>query len=146
MAVSLIGNFTEMYMAQWVWLNTLSLAKHFGWEPVGTSPHPRMGSDYEGYEFSAYQEVSRADAKRLANAIEKALNEFTQRGWHSLDDVELSPNDLVAVPATFGIRFVSTFDVPERDFAMCPRGTLVDWCEQLRHLIALCRESDFMIG
>lgn len=146
MAVNLIGVYRDLYMPQWLWVNTLSLARHFGWEPRGTSPVREMGYTDEGYEFSAYQHVSSGDAHHLAEALEIARAEFASRNWHTFDETEAAPGDLVAVPATFGLKYTWTHPAPKNDFAMCTRELLALWYRDLGCLITICREGEFMIG
>ncbi|NWG18818.1 MAG: hypothetical protein HXY39_00680 [Chloroflexi bacterium] len=59
------------------WSEVLSLARSAGWEPVGTGP-PRgvLKADWSGTYFSNDgQLVYARDAKRLADALERAIAE-----------------------------------------------------------------------
>lgn len=62
--------FTEVY-----WNLMLEIAKHFGWEAIGTdSPQSVSREDWDGsYDSNDGQEVSLRDASALANAVKLAL-------------------------------------------------------------------------
>ncbi len=145
MAVQLTGDSRTVYMPQWEWLNTLSLAKCFGWTPRGTSPNREMGHTDEGYVFSAYQEVSGGDAHHLANALEQAVAELVDRGWSAVDADAVCPGDLVRVPHTFGVKCIFAYPAPQDEPVLCSREMLATWCHDLKSLVALCREGSFRI-
>lgn len=145
MAVSLLGVSKHLYMLQSQWVNVLSLARHFGWEPQGAMPRRDLGFSDEGYEFSAYQQVADEDAGAFADALERARGEFVRRGWDEADGSEIEACD-VAVPATFGLRYVHGHPVPQDDFAMCSKKMLAALCQQAGGLITLCREGGFVIA
>lgn len=145
MSVVLSGDLRVVYMPQWEWLNTLSLAKNFGWAPRGTSPNRELGYTDEGYEFSAHQEVSGGDAHHLANALERAMGQFVDRGWSAVDAERASPSDLVIVPATFGVKYIFAYAAPPDKPVMCSREMLATWYRALESLVTLCREGSFRI-
>lgn len=145
MAVILLGTRQDIYMSQWKWVNTLSLARHFGWEPRGATPRRNLGFADDDYEFSAYQQVAEDDAADFADAIERATIEFANRGWDTAEAETVQTCD-VAVPATFGLKCVHTWPAPQGDFAMCSRQMLAEWCEALKRLVSLCRDGGFVIS
>ena len=73
------------------WRDILSLAESYGWEPIGTGP-PRgvkkakwgVGTYYsnDGQLFYA------RDARRLAEALERALTELSKQQSFSADESE----------------------------------------------------------
>lgn len=145
MAVTLLGVSKDLCLPQAQWVNMLSLARHFGWEPQGARPRRDLGFSDEGYEFSAYQQVADEDAKAFSDALERARSEFVRRGWDEADESEVETCD-IPVPATFGLRYTHSHPVPQDDFAMCSKKMLAAMCQRMDALIALCRESGFVIS
>ena len=75
-----------------LWRQALALARNSGWRPAGTLPPPApleaAGEDWHGgYERAEGQEVMRADARGLGEALERGLG---QSGRAARDLAELA--------------------------------------------------------
>jgi hypothetical protein len=81
-ALSIYAKCGEFDMHARAWRLMLGLAARYGWQPLGTAPPddlaveiwPGEPSDWDGSYFPAFgQNVTEADAKGLAAALERAL-------------------------------------------------------------------------
>lgn len=101
------------------WRRALVLARSHGWRPAGTLPPPMLwhaaASAWQGqYEPAAGQEVSRPDARCLADSLERAAAEGSQADL----------GELAAFCRASG-------------FLLCPAGDAVDSLLALAHHVGL---------
>src|SRR4051812_15633102 len=80
MAILLTNGKSYTGWQQWLWAKLLRLAQAHGWQPMGTSQPPGEEVHFPGgrwdssnYRTNDGQIVSEADARALADALERAL-------------------------------------------------------------------------
>lgn len=71
------------------WCDVLALAEHYGWEPTATGPPLGvLKADHSGYYFgNDGARVYARDAKALADALERAVEEMPKRRPKAMSSV-----------------------------------------------------------
>ena len=126
------------------WNRALQLAKDYGWKPAGTTPpgdwDPDASGTWDGsYSSNDLQEVSAADGRALADALEEALDDIPN---HNIDDA--APAVLHNVdPERIVEKMQELIDPPPTNLLTFFAG---DRKWELRELVDFCRLGAFEIG
>jgi hypothetical protein len=113
------------------WGHLLRLASTYGWEPAGTRPPKRCRTWDGNYVTNDGQRVTAADARRLADALEKALPDLPDH------DALEHKKKRVGQSEEFGI----PWQTPTNPFEWFSGAGK----ERLRTFIAYCRAGGFTI-
>ena len=160
MTMSLVSVDTKVhfYFNIWAWRNVLSLAKQYGWEPLGTEK-PRLEGEIEeywrdkdwngDYLSNDFQIVKAEDAKSIAKALEIALVDMCNPGGSEKRKInDVIANDPLIKALREGLGGEKS-DLEERYNALASTSP-IDYFrdgrkETLTDFIDFCRKGAFVI-
>jgi hypothetical protein len=94
MSLDLVNERESTHFTVYVWDQTLALARMYGWKPAGTQEPTDWVVEEEGrvwnggYISNSGQKVTAEDAGRLADALERGLDDIpdSYAAWHKADE------------------------------------------------------------
>ena len=133
------------------WPSVFRLAQAYGWKPMGTiDPDPYFEHDHTdpawkgSYFHNHFQTVQYEDAKNLADALEKALNDIPDEKLTGLADQDIDPRKFFVDEQLEKLYRTILSKKQQKKFeALADVGGHKQY---LRDFIVFCRKGSFMIG